>query len=402
MSSVDINLSNQVFDLIFHPTRNTLYAALLTGEVKAFNYDLEGEEITYEEVFSAVPSKKSCRGLALGEGGEQLFAVGKERNLSVIDTATGTIISNIANAHDGAINRVAYLTSTCLVTGDDDGVVKLWDPRIKPAGPTAVKSYNHHWDYITDFHFFEDKKQLITTSGDATLSVIDIRSSKPTPLSVSESQDDELLSCVAIKSGTKVLTGSSMGILSVWDRSKGFGDCVDRIPGHPHSIETIVPLSDDVVATGSSDGMVRIVSILPNKLMGVITHHNDFPIERLALSHDKAILGSASHDECVKLTDVRDIFDDSDDEDDSDASGDGADSDVEMGGAAAAGLDEDSDEDMAGDAEDGSESEKAEDEEEEPEEVVVVKKGREKRKEKRPANREEEERNARGAFFEDM
>lgn len=31
--------------------------------------------------------------------------------------------------------------------------------------------------------------------------------------------------------GTKVLTGSSMGILSVWDRSKGFGDCVDRIPG---------------------------------------------------------------------------------------------------------------------------------------------------------------------------
>lgn len=35
---------------------------------------------------------------------------------------------------------------------------------------------------------------------------------------------------------------------------------------HPHSIETIVPLSDDIVATGSSDGMVRIVSILPNKL----------------------------------------------------------------------------------------------------------------------------------------
>ena len=203
-----------------------------------------------------------------------------------------------------------------------------------------------------------------------------------------------------------------------------------------------MPLSDDIVATGSSDGMVRIVSILPNKLsesippssssfysssacslgdqtrtltrssfpsksVGVITHHNDFPIERLALSHDKAILGSASHDECVKLTDVRDIFDDSDDEDDDeDASGDGADSDVEMGGgggaaAASAGLDEDSDEDMAEEGA-GSESEKEEEEEEEPEEEVVVKKGREKRKEKRPANREEEERNARGAFFDDM
>jgi hypothetical protein len=57
-----------------------------------------------------------------------------------------------------------------------------------------------------------------------------------------------------------------MGILSVWDRSKGWRDCMDRIPGHPHSIETIVPLSDDIVATGSSDGMIRLVSILPSSL----------------------------------------------------------------------------------------------------------------------------------------
>jgi len=57
--------------------------------LQAFNYDLEGEEITYEESFSAVPSKKSCRGLALGEGGEQLFAVGKERNLRSVRALSG-------------------------------------------------------------------------------------------------------------------------------------------------------------------------------------------------------------------------------------------------------------------------------------------------------------------------
>lgn len=184
-----------------------------------------------------------------------------------------------------------------------------------------------------------------------------------------------------------------------------------------------MPLSDDIVATGSSDGMVRIVSILPNKLsqsptlpqvhrpllfhpaehlslllfllafssVGVITHHNDFPIERLALSHDSAILGSASHDECVKLTDVRDIFDESDDNDEDGDSDD--DSDVEMGGAGA-GAD--------GDAEMDDEDEESEEEPApEPEPEPVVRKGREKRKEK-PANREEEERNERGRFFDDM
>lgn len=134
-----------------------------------------------------------------------------------------------------------------------------------------------------------------------------------------------------------------MGILSVWDRSKGWRDCMDRIPGHPHSIETIVPLSDDIVATGSSDGMIRLVSILPSSLsschlqisltsasltitpyalsvVGVIAHHDDYPIERLAINSGMTLLGSASHDECVKLTDIRDLFgDDDEDEEDPDA-----------------------------------------------------------------------------------
>ncbi|CDZ96495.1 WD40 repeat protein [Phaffia rhodozyma] len=322
MASTDIHLKNQVFDLVFHPKHNTLYTALLTGEIKAFNYTLgEPDEITYEKAFSVRPTRKSCRSLALDFEGDLLYSVGKEKALNVIDTVTGQVVSTVAEAHEAPINRVSYLLPSCLVTGDDDGVVKLWDPRIKPTGPTAQKSFTHHWDVITDFLYFDDKKHLLTTSSDATLSVIDIRTSKAVPLSVSESQDDELLSCVSIKNGAKVLTGSSMGILSVWDKTKGYRDCVDRIPGHPDSIETIVPLSEDIVATGSSDGMIRIVSILPTKFMGVIAHHEDYPIERLALSRDSTILGSASHDEVCKLTDIRDIFDESDDEDEEEGEG---------------------------------------------------------------------------------
>ena len=45
----------------------------------------------------------------------------------------------------------------------------------------------------------------------------------------------------------------------------GWGDCVDRIPGHPASVDAIVALTDDIVATGSEDGMVRVMQILPTK-----------------------------------------------------------------------------------------------------------------------------------------
>lgn len=92
-----------------------------------------------------------------------------------------------------------------------------------------------------------------------------MRSNKTTPLAISEDQEDELLSIVAIKGGNKHVVGSQLGVLSVWDKSKGWGDSVDRISGHPASVETLVALSEDIIATGSEDGMIRVMQVQPNK-----------------------------------------------------------------------------------------------------------------------------------------
>jgi hypothetical protein len=98
-------------------------------------------------------------------------------------------------------------------------------------------------------------------------------------MTVSEDQEDELLSIVQMKGGSKAVVGSTLGILSVWNRKSGWGDCkssfpgyrarlilgVDRIPGHPASVDALVAMTDDVIATGSEDGMIRVMQILPNK-----------------------------------------------------------------------------------------------------------------------------------------
>ena len=76
------------------------------------------------------------------------------------------------------INRMKLLMTHLLASGDDDGVVKvrllapprspgcgaelrrqLWDPR----KPVAVRKYTHHFDFISDFLWLEDKKQLVAT-----------------------------------------------------------------------------------------------------------------------------------------------------------------------------------------------------------------------------------------------
>ena len=50
----------------------------------------------------------------------------------------------------------------------------------------------------------------------------------------------------------------------------------------------------------------------------MIASHEDYPIERIKLDRNGKWLGSVSHDECIKLTDVEDLFEESDDEDEDD------------------------------------------------------------------------------------
>jgi hypothetical protein len=84
-------------------------------------------------------------------------------------------------------------------------------------------------------------------------------------------------------------------------------------------------ITQDVIATGSSDGLIRVVQIHPSKFLGVIAAHGTsfaeqepedgvgdkkksntegFPIERMKLDRHKKWLGSISHDDLLKLTDI--------------------------------------------------------------------------------------------------
>ncbi|KAJ3508798.1 hypothetical protein NMY22_g16498 [Coprinellus aureogranulatus] len=378
----EISVGSQVFDVVFHPNRPTVYTGLLTGHIKSFSYNAQGSP---SQVFSLRPSKRSCRGLSLNEDGSKLYAVGKAKALNIIDTATQSIDTR-SGAHDAPINRVKSLMPWMVATGDDDGTVKLWDPRQRE----VAKTYTQHFDYISDFLWLPDKKQLVSTSGDGTLSVMDIRSKKPEPIAHSEDQEDELLSVVAIKGSTKILVGTQIGVISVFNRNKGWGDCVDRIPGHPLSVDALcnVPAGIDgvdyesTVLTGSSDGYVRAVQILPTKLLGVVADHGEFPVERIAVgegaegnsdedskeetSHDTKVkrsadadedaeneddlsrekkwwVGSVGHDDVLRLTDLEGFFRESakedqeleaddDDDEDSDLDDGGLDAEAENQG----------------------------------------------------------------------
>jgi WD repeat-containing protein 55 len=110
-----------------------------------------------------------------------------------------------------------------------------------------------------------------------------------------------------------VVTASSEGVLNIfsWD---WFGDCNDRIVGHPSSIDTMIKYDEDTVITGCEDGLIRAVSILPNRIVAILgdpidTDDEIFHIQKVSLSHDKQLLVSCSFDDIVKIIDVSHLAD---------------------------------------------------------------------------------------------
>lgn len=127
---------------------------------------------------------------------------------------------------------------------------------------------------------------------------------------------------------------------------------MDRIPGHPHSIDALCnvpsryPNAHSTILTGSSDGLLRAVQLLPTKLLGVVADHGEFPIERIAVDRagEGQWVGSVGHEEILKLTDLREVFEDDgsedEEEDENEVEGSGAEVAVQKAGSDADSEDE--------------------------------------------------------------
>lgn len=57
-----------------------------------------------------------------------------------------------------------------------------------------------------------------------------------------------------------MVCGTGDGILNLFTWGE-WGDITDRFPGHPLSIDSCVAVSDNIVCTGSMDGIIRWVAI---------------------------------------------------------------------------------------------------------------------------------------------
>jgi hypothetical protein len=121
-----------------------------------------------------------------------------------------------------------------------------------------------------------------------------------------------------------------------------------RLLSHPLSVDALCTLpvalpnvdTTSTILTGSSDGYVRAVRILPTKMLGVVADHGDWPVERISIGcgmgqlsiepeEDKSAkiaknkqktnqdeteqrprwwVGSVGHDDTLRMTDLEGFF----------------------------------------------------------------------------------------------
>ncbi len=254
-------------------------------------------------------------------------------------------------------------------------MIRIWDVRICGGGDNrggkkgagfdncmslpkgCISSFHENTDFISSFGVDSSGDTLLAASADGILTVIDLRKGckdfkqaslkkmekmeiepvKLNPKTVqgpfclhrkSDDQEDELLSMCIMKGGRKVVCGTQNGVLNFWSWNT-WGDISDRFPGHPQSIDALLKVDEETLLTGSSDGVVRVVQVHPDKLLGVLGDHKGFPVEKLKFSAENKVVGSVSHDAMVRLWDASIFSDDDNVEDYDEAMDEGEDMDAD-------------------------------------------------------------------------
>ncbi|KAG6720989.1 hypothetical protein I3843_03G089600 [Carya illinoinensis] len=243
---MEISLGRLAFDLDFHPSSELVSAGLISGDLHLYRY---GANALPQRLLEVRAHTESCRAVRFIDGGRAIATCSPDRSILATDVETGSPIARLEDAHGDAINRLINISETTIASGDDEGCIKVWDTRQR----SCCNSFDAHHDYVSDMTFASDASKLLSTSGDGTLSVCSLRRNKVQ--AQSEFSEEELLSVVIMK-----------------------------------------------------NGLISLVGILPNRIIQPIAEHSEYPVERLAFSHDRKFLGSIAHDQMLKLWDLDDIL----------------------------------------------------------------------------------------------
>jgi hypothetical protein len=136
--------AEQPFDVGFHPNSQIFVAGLITGEVEIWERDAARDAA--RKLKTVRCHDAACRTLAFVNDGALLLTGSSDRSILATDVATSKPLARLTNAHKAAVNRIVSIDAHTIASGDDDGVVKVWDTRRQ----TACGQFAPFVDFVSD------------------------------------------------------------------------------------------------------------------------------------------------------------------------------------------------------------------------------------------------------------
>mmetsp|Transcript_46862 Transcript_46862/g.123913 ORF Transcript_46862/g.123913 Transcript_46862/m.123913 type:complete len:342 (+) Transcript_46862:1018-2043(+) len=299
-SLASFDTKRQCFDVRWHPTLDLLSVCTLNGHVELLVVDRT--EWTIGSRGRIKMHKGSCRESRFFPGGQHVVSGGADGQAVVSDLEGGKVCKKSAG---GKLNCLHVMGEQQFATGDDSGVVKVWDVRQKQ--PSYL--FEEHEEFVTGITSDPVGKFLLSTSGDGKLSWYDLRKRGGALKAMSDEFDEELTCVELMMSGSKVITGCGVGQVQIFNWGD-FGYRNDVLVPFSDAVEKIAKLDEFTFLTGGPRGILRAARLSPNAVLGVAGFCRDSTtselpgIDGLCASPDSALAAVVSDDHRVRVFDV--------------------------------------------------------------------------------------------------
>lgn len=235
----------------FHAKSNTLVIGLSNGEFRIY----ELPEFTLIQQLSM--GQNSINTIAINSSGEWLaFGSSKLGQLLVYEWQSESYILR-QQGHFDSINCICYSPDgSRIVTGSDDGKIKVWDNK----SGFCLMTFDEHQSSITGLQYSKKGHVLFSSSLDGTIRAWDLLRYRN--FRTFTATERIQFNCLAVDASGEIIVGGSQDKFDIFVWSVQTGQLLDSLSGHEGPISCLsFGTESSVLASVSWDKTIRIWDI---------------------------------------------------------------------------------------------------------------------------------------------